>query len=165
MEDRVAALRDAVKDFIRNVGLLEGKKSFCADCSYAQCHAVVEVGARPGISLGELAGRVRMDKSALSRVVDDLVRKGYITREQDPGDRRYVSLTLTADGEGLRDEIDERSGRVFAEVLAAIPETKRAAVVEGMGLLATAFKNVLPALSQAGSRQDVPGVSKRRENR
>ena len=145
MDDTVVALRVAVKDFIRSVGLLEGKKSFCADCSYAQCHAITEVGAEPGISLGELAGRVMMDKSALSRVIDELVRMGYIKREQDPADRRYVKLALTAAGEGLRDEINERSGRVLAGVLAAIPEAKRAVAVEGIELLAAAFRSTLPA--------------------
>ncbi|MDR7867879.1 MAG: MarR family transcriptional regulator [Sporomusaceae bacterium] len=145
MDEKVVALRAAVKDFIRSVGLLEGKKSFCADCSYAQCHAITEVGAAPGISLGELAGRVMMDKSALSRVVDELVRMGYIRREQDPADRRYVKLALTAAGEGLRDEINERSGRVFAGVLVAIPEAKRGVAVEGIELLAAAFRRTLPA--------------------
>jgi DNA-binding MarR family transcriptional regulator len=53
----------------------------------------------PGISqtaLGRAAGR---DKSTLTPVLNDLVRRGWIRRQRNRDDRRTYLLTLTASGQ------------------------------------------------------------------
>jgi DNA-binding MarR family transcriptional regulator len=64
----------------------------------AQCHAVVEIGRAGGISLAELAGLLNLDSSTMSRTVNNLVNSGYVIRELDPKDRRYVTIELTENG-------------------------------------------------------------------
>jgi DNA-binding MarR family transcriptional regulator len=57
------------------------------------------IAENPGISqstLGQAAGR---DKSSLTPVLDDLVRRGLIARARADHDRRTYRLTLTAAGE------------------------------------------------------------------
>jgi DNA-binding MarR family transcriptional regulator len=57
------------------------------------------IAENPGISqstLGQAAGR---DKSSLTPVLDDLVRRGLIARSRADHDRRAYRLTLTAAGE------------------------------------------------------------------
>jgi DNA-binding MarR family transcriptional regulator len=57
------------------------------------------IAENPGISqstLGQAAGR---DKSSLTPVLDDLVRRGLIARSRADHDRRTYRLTLTAAGE------------------------------------------------------------------
>lgn len=52
--------------------------------------------------MGELAcGRV-CDRSSLTRMVDRLVLRGLLVRQESPGDRRAKTLMLTPDGEDLR---------------------------------------------------------------
>jgi DNA-binding MarR family transcriptional regulator len=52
-----------------------------------------------GITLvSDLADARSMSRPAISQMVDGLVEKGYITRRQDPKDRRYVHLALTEEG-------------------------------------------------------------------
>jgi DNA-binding MarR family transcriptional regulator len=56
------------------------------------------IDENPGISqtaLGRAAGR---DKSTLTPVLNDLVRRGWIRRERNRDDRRTYLLTLTSDG-------------------------------------------------------------------
>lgn len=130
--DYAHALRDAVKIFIRNMGMLEGKKAFCCDCTYSQCHTIIEVGISGTISLVELAQRLRVNKSAMSRVVDDLVKIGYLRREPDPRDRRYVVIELTEVGSGVCQQIEENSLRQFSKIVAALPEQTRQTVVDGL---------------------------------
>jgi DNA-binding MarR family transcriptional regulator len=57
------------------------------------------IAENPGISqstLGEAAGR---DKSSLTPVLDDLVRRGLVARSRSDTDRRSYRLKLTASGE------------------------------------------------------------------
>ena len=45
--------------------------------------------------------------SRISRVVDKLVNKKYLTRKTDSSDRRAIKLTLTKEGKNLKKEIEE----------------------------------------------------------
>ena len=112
--------------------MLEGKKAFCCNCTYSQCHTIVEVGNNGTISLIELAQRLNIDKSAMSRIVDDLVKKSYIRREQDPRDRRYIVIELTETGNGVHQQFEENSLRQFSKIIAALPENARSTVVNGL---------------------------------
>ena len=57
------------------------------------------IAENPGISqstLGQAAGR---DKSSMTPVLDDLVRRGLVARSRSENDRRTYRLKLTAAGE------------------------------------------------------------------
>lgn len=46
----------------------------------------------------ELAERLNISKPAISRAADRLQQAGFITRDDDPEDRRSVLLALTPEG-------------------------------------------------------------------
>lgn len=56
------------------------------------------IGRNPGISQTELSHAAGRDKSSLTPVVEDLVRRGLVERNRMTHDRRTYSLNLTADG-------------------------------------------------------------------
>jgi len=60
--------------------------------------------AGPGSS-SELAARAELDKSATSKAVTALLRKGLVARTSRSGDRRFAELELTAAGQALYDRI------------------------------------------------------------
>jgi DNA-binding MarR family transcriptional regulator len=50
------------------------------------------------IPLGQLIEELRISKQAAGQLVDALVMRGYLTRAEDPNDRRKVTITLTERG-------------------------------------------------------------------
>ncbi|MSU47090.1 MAG: MarR family transcriptional regulator [Lacunisphaera sp.] len=50
---------------------------------------------------GELAEKLFRSGGNLTLVVDNLEKAGYVARERDPADRRYVVVQLTAKGESF----------------------------------------------------------------
>lgn len=48
-----------------------------------------------GIGMKELARQLGISSSAVTQLVDSLVRKGHLTREQSPQDRRAIKIKLT----------------------------------------------------------------------
>lgn len=50
------------------------------------------------LRMSELAERVLLTRSGLTRLVDRLEKKGYLTREIDPEDRRSFYAIITEDG-------------------------------------------------------------------
>jgi DNA-binding MarR family transcriptional regulator len=54
-----------------------------------------------GTPIGVLAQRAGVTSQAMSQIVEDLVKKGYVERREDPNDRRIRIVTLTAKGHAL----------------------------------------------------------------
>lgn len=138
----ISTMRNAIKIFMRSLGVLEGKKVFCYDCTYAQCHVIWETAQESKISVNELATRLNISKSAVSRTVDDLVNKGYLDRKPNPDDRRYVDIELTEKGQKTFQEIELNSRRYFETILENIPISKRETTLEGIETFSAALFKV-----------------------
>jgi DNA-binding MarR family transcriptional regulator len=52
-------------------------------------------------SPGVVAARIGMTRGAITRLIDRLLAKGYVTRQESSGDRRYQEIALTAAGRRL----------------------------------------------------------------
>ena len=64
-----------------------------------------------GTRLSTLAERANVTAQAMGELVDDLVAKGYLTREPDPTDRRAKLITITDLGyRGIQDAYDTIAG-------------------------------------------------------
>ena len=57
----------------------------------------------PSTSMAALARGAMVDRTTLSRVVDQLVDEGYVTRQSEPKDRRKVVVAVTPPGADLVD--------------------------------------------------------------
>jgi len=100
---------------------------------------------RKGLSLNELAERLRVDEPTASRVVTALARLGLVHATADPGDRRRARLLLT------------RTGRNLAEQLRPLAEAVRAATLEGFSpaerrLLAASLQRIVDNLDRFACR-------------
>lgn len=110
--DRDAAeFRAALSELIRIYQFREREHICSHDLSVTQCHALEVLTYEGPLSMNGLAGRLYLDKSTTSRVLDALERKGLARREQNPSDRRALRLCATHAGAALTD-------RVRAEILA-----------------------------------------------
>jgi DNA-binding MarR family transcriptional regulator len=59
------------------------------------------VGRDPGMTVAQLLDILRITKQSLSRVLKELVEKGYVYQQEGPEDRRQRLLHLTSKGEAL----------------------------------------------------------------
>lgn len=76
----------------------------CCGVSVSQCY-ILETLHRFGPStMNRLAERMVLSISTVTRVVDELVKKGFASREEDPRDRRIRLISMTAAGESVFQE-------------------------------------------------------------
>jgi DNA-binding MarR family transcriptional regulator len=68
------------------------------DLTPVQYAALAAVGANPGVDQVGLAGLIAFDRTTITGVVDRLVAKRLITRQESSRDRRARELTITAAG-------------------------------------------------------------------
>jgi DNA-binding MarR family transcriptional regulator len=137
MEDRKLAyeLGESVRLFVKNMGLLEKSELSCCGVSFSQYNAILEIGNAGEVNLNDLADLLNLDKSTLSKTVNNLVGCGWVTRETDAKDRRYITIALTDQGAKVYEGVKEALEAYYIKIYEAIPEEKREQVVESVELL------------------------------
>ena len=132
--DLVKRFREYTRQLECHLGNMNQSDCCCCGVSTTQCFMIVEIGRKPGLSVKELAEILRMDKSGVSRAVEELVQKGFVERNPSKEDRRYVVLTLLPKGQERFEKIEHDMYINFKEVLEQIPEEKREQVIESLRL-------------------------------
>lgn len=142
VDDKSANIfREIIKTCVRKLGLLQKADAACCGITVAQCHTLVEISRGDGLSLNELSESLTLDKSTMSRTVDNLVKTGLVARKIDNADRRYTKITLTAKGVEMVEVINSSMEDYFERILCSIPKEKREAVVEALPYLLTAVRD------------------------
>lgn len=104
---------------------------------------VVLDGAAP-LRMGDLAERVGVHPSTLSRTVDRLVAGDWIARASSQESRREVHVKLSDRGRALVNDVTDRRRTQIARVLTSMPDADRTAVRRGMELFAAAAGEASP---------------------
>ncbi len=134
-------LQERMVALIRAFGLHKPDETPCGKpVSVAEAHALMELGREDGpLAQKELAARIRLEKSTVSRLVGLLEGRGWVERCRSPTDGRAFEVSLTATGEKAASEIAGARRAKFARVLEAIPEGERASVLDAMRTLEKAM--------------------------
>ena len=139
-DDTIRVLKEKLRTIERVLGWEVGDQTECCGLTVSQRSVIVEVGRKGQTSLVDLAQALGQDTSTLSRTINGLVNIGLVRREVKPEDRRYITLTLSEQGNGALRRIDDLSDGYFREVLAAIPADKHKKIVDSFSLLAEALQ-------------------------
>lgn len=135
------ALHVAISNLVRLYQFRDRDKICCHDISVTQCYALEVLVERGAIRSQELAAALMLDKSTATRVVDALVRKGYVERRPAPDDARAVSLEITAPGRALYERINDDLIEQEAELLRDLDPDVRAGATAVITRLAHAAQS------------------------
>lgn len=89
-------------------------------------------------SLTDVAAELGVHPSNATRTCDKLVRAGYLTRTENPDDRRYASLELTETGRELIEYVIHQRRQAMAEVFAKLDESQLDGVARALRAFASA---------------------------
>ncbi len=77
--------------------------SAAGDLRPAHGNAMEILAIEDGLRLTDIAARAGLAPQSMGELVDDLVRKGYLQRREDPADRRAKRIYLTPKGRAAAD--------------------------------------------------------------
>jgi len=138
LERDAETLYDALSELVRVYQFRDRDRICCHDISVTQCYALETLARQGGKTLNDLAAQLYLDKSTASRVVDALERKGYVTRQPHPEDRRALLLKATAAGRELEGKIRDSILAEERELLAGFAPEVRQAMAQLLRQLARA---------------------------
>ncbi|HZH44105.1 MAG TPA: MarR family transcriptional regulator [Lysobacter sp.] len=135
------ALHAAVASLVRVYQFRDRDRICCHDISVTQCYALETVIERGPLRSQALAEALMLDKSTTTRVVDALVRKGYVERRTDPDDGRALALSATPAGRALYQRINHDLIEQQVELLRDLDPDVRAGATELIARLARAAQS------------------------
>ncbi len=83
----------------------------------------------------DLAKRAGLDKTTMVITIDELEKAGLAERRPSPSDRRARIIVVTDKGAEVVARGREVVDRLYADVLAALPESERSSFVDGLARL------------------------------
>jgi len=111
----------------------------CSGLSVSQCHALEILAEAGTLRMGELAARLNLSVSALTRVIDHLVDRKLVSRADDPRDRRAYLISASPAGAALVDGVHDEFYELERAVLAEYSPEIRTAVIDCLKQLSKAI--------------------------
>jgi len=95
------------------------------DISVAEWRVLGHLTQQTEISVRDIFTRVDMDRARVTRAVQRLAARGYVSKLVNQNDRRLVKLALTTSGTALALELSALAAGFEAEIMAALPDGSR----------------------------------------
>jgi DNA-binding MarR family transcriptional regulator len=112
------------------------------DLSMSQFKVLMMLVLTGGLMGRELAERLGVGASAVTPLVDKLVKEKLARREPDPTDRRVTWIRPTAQAQKLSERVQAVNRSVFGEIADAVPDSEVAEVRAALAKLLVAASGV-----------------------
>jgi DNA-binding MarR family transcriptional regulator len=114
------------------------------ELSPAQLQAIGVLTER-GLRMSELAAKLGLAESTVTRVVDRLQRARLVTRRASDPDRRCVIAELTSAGRRLAGELERSRRQFLSEFLATLRPEERSELIRLFAKVTDALRDRQPA--------------------
>lgn len=92
--------------------------------------AAAHVEDSPGLTIGDLAGRLEVGRATTGQLVDRMVKGGWVERSPSRSDRRLQIVTVTPKTRAMLDELAPRQSALEDEILQDLsPDERRVLLV------------------------------------
>lgn len=145
----VQDIRSASRQLVREFGFLD-KTIAGTDLSGSGVHAILEIGLHPGVTAKDLATRLKLEKSTISRLLKSLEIRGDIIQTRSEQDGRVFGLSLTNAGWKTFAEIDTFGDQQARTALTKVRNGSARSIADAL----TAYAD---ALSGSDQTAGVPG--------
>ena len=140
-EGSAVELQRRIAAFVRAFGLHRPDETPCgAPVPVSEAHALWVLADRGPLTQTDLVHELALGKSTVSRLVDQLVARGWAERHTSEQDARCRQVSLTADGARTAAGLAQSRATRFARLLDRIPEPDRPAVLAALETLAEAAR-------------------------
>lgn len=136
-------LADLTYKFLSNCHEKEERMAQCHNLTVAELKCIRQINKSENINNKEIAERMNLSSSRLTRIIDGLVNKGYIEREIDTTDRRNMRLSLSIEGITLLEQINKTYLTVHRGILSNIEPGLHTEVIKAMASLLEALEEWL----------------------
>lgn len=123
-------------DVFREMGAHRPEQIFPGQrLSLSEIYALNILAERAPLSQQELGDALTLEKSSVSRLVQQLEQRGWVTRERDARDSRLRLLRLSEQGAHFNEELQQFMHEHHAELFNQLSPEEQAALILGLSAL------------------------------
>lgn len=119
--------------------------------SLSELYALSILAEEAPLSQQDLGAALALEKSSVSRLVQQLEQRGWVLRDRDPNDNRLRLLRLSAEGQRISNVVGQRMHERHAEVFQQLTPADQAALLQGLTALRRALRDT-PLRSESRPR-------------
>ncbi len=138
-QEQTRRFRRHLREIERAVARGLKDQTTCCGVTLAQCHTLLELEDMGSPRIVELAVKLGLDASTLSRTIDSLVKSGLVSRTENPRNRRSSLVSLTAEGRTTCTRINQMCNQFYSRIFARIPAAEHAKLLDAVELLSRVF--------------------------
>ncbi len=135
---------ETLKRVVRNFQLFERDQVKTLGFTMTQAYCLIELLEHEGMTMQDLSDRMKLNTSTMTRVVDKLVRDGYIERNRSSEDRRVVLVSLTESGLTSAQGVSNRIKDYYGEITRHLHQGQVEDVLTCVSQLMDAFEKANP---------------------
>jgi DNA-binding MarR family transcriptional regulator/GNAT superfamily N-acetyltransferase len=143
LESQVEAVRRFNRFFTQRIGVLD-EGLLASEFTLTQARVLFEIAHCKTCTAGELISLLGLDPGYLSRIIQQFVDSGLVSRKRSTDDGRRTNLALTAKGRKSFAALDQRSRRSIGKLIGPLTSIQRARLVQGMGSMQAILSAVHP---------------------
>lgn len=133
-------LRRNARSMVRELGLLNDAY-FEIGVTLAERHLLIELAGSPAPTMKEVAERLLLDKSTISRLISKAVKKGYVACITDKKDKRKRFLQITEVGKQTLQAFEPIAFNQTKQALLTLTPKEIETVYKGIALYAKGLRN------------------------
>ena len=110
---------------------------------HAEFRCLRLMGSEGSLNNKDIAERMNLSPSRITRIMDGLVKKGYMQREINKGDRRNMKIRLSRRGNNLTNKLSSAFIEIHSEILQEIDISQHESLITNMEHLHSAVEKWL----------------------
>lgn len=135
---QIETVRAFNRDYTRRIGVL-ARGLLDSPYSLTEVRVMYEIAHRPGLSAGQLADELGLDRGYLSRILRGFAARRLLSRARSHADARRRPLQLTSAGRRVFGPLERAAQREVRGMLSGIAVPRREALLQGMGAIRDAL--------------------------
>ncbi|CAJ1202639.1 hypothetical protein CPR19088_GLDEOEPO_01003 [Companilactobacillus paralimentarius] len=133
-QSEISAIRNFNRDYTKLLGIMN-KKVLNTPLSWTEGRVLLEISFNNDKTPIEVATNLELDKSYTSRILKRFEKNDLISKSPSATDSRSVELSLTADGQKLVKELDDRSNQQIKDLLTDLSTAEQKQFYQAMATL------------------------------
>lgn len=106
----------------------------------SQCYIVLEIYKHETLSVNEISEKMCLEISTITRIMNNLVRDGFVFRKKSIYDKRVVEAVLTDSGKEAAVKLQKSISNYYKDVISNLPRGHVREVMSAVELLVTALE-------------------------
>jgi len=129
-ETQVETFHRQIVELIKKYQFRDRNRISCCGMSVSQCYILEALSTHGSLTMNKLAEKMHLSVSTVTRVVEQLVIKGYVVREEGTNDRRTRLIKMTDAGKEAYKKSWKNVFESEKTILENFPEEHREMLIE-----------------------------------